>query len=411
MTSMELLELLGSIRDKYVVEAREEAAPVRRVSFKRPLLVAVIAALMLLLVGCTVAYVNGWFTDFFAARSDIPLSSEQMEFIQENEQIFQQSQAKGDWTIELKSAITDGETAYVIFGVTAPEDIDLEGTNLTISPNRDQIIPGNRPSMVYDHKNARTMFATSIGIDAGLGNGSPEHNIVWGGGSDWKADNDGRSNTLNYVFHINVDKMDPGKELLLEEPFASDITFHFVFQNFIHTWEDPEKRAEIDTKYAGQDYLISGDELDGLYQFETLAEEIWEFTITFDEKKLENKSVELITGDPVKTWGIVTWKLDDEPLFYKTGSGMGVVEITSFLLNPFGATLTYEYEEPAYNVFIEYQNTFGYEDRYVYAVMKDGSKIALHTDSTGDKLEAETPIVLSEVDHILLGSGDKLPMP
>lgn len=411
MTSMELLELLGSIRDKYVVEAREEAAPVRRVSFKRPLLVAVIAAIILLLVGCTVAYVNGWFTDFFAARSDIPLSSEQMEFIQENEQIFQQSQTKGDWTIELKSAITDGETAYVIFGVTAPEDIDLEGTNLTISPNRDQIIPGNRPSMVYDHKNARTMFATSIGIDAGLGNGSPEHNIVWGGGSDWKADNDGRSNTLNYVFHINVDKMDPGKELLLEEPFASDITFHFVFQNFIHTWEDPEKRAEIDTKYAGQDYLISGDELDGLYQFETLAEEIWEFTITFDEKKLENKSVELITGDPVKTWGIVTWKLDDEPLFYKTGSGMGVVEITSFLLNPFGATLTYEYEEPAYNVFIEYQNTFGYEDRYVYAVMKDGSKIALHTDSTGDKLEAETPIVLSEVDHILLGSGDKLPMP
>lgn len=411
MTSMELLELLGSIRDKYVVEAREEAAPVRRVSFKRPLLVAVIAALMLLLVGCTVAYVNGWFTDFFAARSDIPLSSEQMEFIQENEQIFQQSQTKGDWTIELKSAITDGETAYVIFGVTAPEDIDLEGTNLTISPNRDQIIPGNRPSMVYDHKNARTMFATSIGIDAGLGNGSPEHNIVWGGGSDWKADNDGRSNTLNYVFHINVDKMDPGKELLLEEPFASDITFHFVFQNFIHTWEDPEKRAEIDTKYAGQDYLISGDELDGLYQFETLAEEIWEFTITFDEKKLENKSVELITGDPVKTWGIVTWKLDNEPLFYKTGSGMGVVEITSFLLNPFGATLTYEYEEPAYNVFIEYQNTFGYEDRYIYAVMKDGSKIALHTDSTGDKLEAETPIVLSEIDHILLGSGEKLPMP
>lgn len=413
MTPMEFLELLGSARDQYVIDAHQEAPVSARkpLSLKRGLLIAAMIVLSLLLVGCTVAYVNGWFTDFFSARSDDPLSSEQIEFIQENEQIIAETQSKGGWTIELKSAITDGETAYVIFGVTAPEDVDLEGTNLTISPNRDEIIPGNRPSMVYDHENARTMFATSIGIDAGLGNASPEHNIIWGDGCDWEADNDGLPNTLNYVFQIGVGKMDPSKELLLEDPFASDIEFHFVFQNFIHTWEDPEKRAEIDAKYAGQDYMIDGDELDGLYRYETLIEETWEFTITFDEKKLENKSVELITSEPVKTWGIVTWKLDDEPMFYKTGSGMGVVEITSFLLNPFGATLTYEYEEPAYNVFIEYQNTFGYEDRFVYAVMKDGSKIALHTDGTGDKLEAETPIVLSEVDHILLGSGEQIPMP
>lgn len=411
MTSMELLELLGSVRDKYVVEAREETAPAgTHYSFKRPLLIAAMIALALLLVGCTVAYVNGWFTNFFASRSDAPLSSEQVEFIQENEQIIMETQSKGGWTVELKSAICDGETAYVIFGVTAPEDIDLEGTNLTISPNRDQIIPGNSPSMVYDHK-SRTMFATSIGIAAGLGNASPEKNIIWGDGCDWEADNDGLPNTLNYVFKIGVDKMDPGKEMLLEDPFASDIEFHFVFQNFIHTWEDPEKRAEIDAKYAGQDYMISGDALDGLHRYETLIEETWEFTITFDENKLENKSVELITGEPVRTWGVVTWKLDDEPLFYQTGDGMGVVKITSFLLNPFGAALTYEYEEPAINVFIEYQDRFGFEDRFVYAVMKDGSQIALHTDGTGDKLEAETPIVLSEVDHILLGSGEQIPMP
>lgn len=128
MTSMELFELLGSIGDKYVTEARESAAPARRLPRRRLVLIAAMIALSLLLVGCTVAYVNGWFTDFFAGRSETPLSSEQIEFIQENEQIIQETQAKGDWTVELKSAMNDGSTAYIIIGVTAPADISLEDT-------------------------------------------------------------------------------------------------------------------------------------------------------------------------------------------------------------------------------------------------------------------------------------------
>ena len=121
MTSMELLELLGNVRDPYVADARRPVK--KRISFRRPLLVAAIVALMLLLVGCTVAYVNGWFTDFFAARSDAPLSSEQIEYIQENEQIIQETQVNGNWMVELKSAITDGETGYVLFSITAPKDV------------------------------------------------------------------------------------------------------------------------------------------------------------------------------------------------------------------------------------------------------------------------------------------------
>ena len=111
------------------------------------------------------------------------------------------------------------------------------------------------------------------------------------------------------------------------------------------------------------------------------------------------------------TWALVTWKLDDEPTFYKTGTGLAAVMITSFLLNPFGAAVTYEFEEPVINAFIEYQSMFGYTDRLICAVMKDGSQIPLHTDSVGTQLTAESPIVLSEVDHILLGSGEQLFMP
>lgn len=405
MTSHELLDTIGDAKGEYILEAqrRRTAQPAKGLSLKRPLLVAAIIALALLLVGCTVAYVNGWFTDFFASRSDAPLSSEQVEFIQENEQIIMETQSKGGWTVELKSAICDGETAYVIFGITAPEDIDLEEANITTYTDSDDIIPGNRPSMVLN-PDARNIFRSSLGAQ------EREMNFYYGAGNKWEADNDGLPNTLDYVFTIGIEKLDPSKEILLENPFASDIEFYFCFENFIHTWEDAEKRQAIEEKYAGQDYMIDGEELEGLYKSEVLVEETWEFTITFDSV-IQSDPVELITGEPVMTWGIISWKLDDDPMFYQTASGMGVAKITSFVLNPFGATITYEFEEPAYNAFIEYQDMFGYEDRYIYAVMKDGSQIALHTDSVGTQLAAETPIVLSEVDHILLGSGEQIPMP
>ena len=40
--------------------------------------------------------------------------------------------------------------------------------------------------------------------------------------------------------------------------------------------------------------------------------------------------------------------------------------------------------------------------------MKDGSQIALHTDGRGTVLSADSPIVLKEVDHVLLSDGTKL---
>ena len=238
MTSLEFLELLNNVSDKYVAEARTPAR--KRLSLGRSLLVAAIILMSLLLVGCTVAYVNGWFTDYFSARSENPLTPEQVEFIQEHEQIIQAPQAKGDWTVELKSAICDGNNAYVIFGITAPEDVDLEDTNLSTGADRDRIIPGNASSMVRDPESpipfTNSMSTTSVLCI------SPEYNTVWRDSCRWEPDNDGLPNTLNYVFSITIDKYDPSKEILLEDPFASEIEFQFVFQDFIRTWEDPEKR-------------------------------------------------------------------------------------------------------------------------------------------------------------------------
>ena len=62
-------------------------------------------------------------------------------------------------------------------------------------------------------------------------------------------------------------------------------------------------------------------------------------------------------------------------------------------------------------IFFEWQYYYNHEDRYIYAVMKDGSQIALKTTSIGTTLTAEAPIVLEQVDHILMGDGTVLPMP
>ena len=56
MTSMELLELLGSVKDQYILEARDES-DAKRVPFRKAVLIAAVIALMALLVGCAVVYV------------------------------------------------------------------------------------------------------------------------------------------------------------------------------------------------------------------------------------------------------------------------------------------------------------------------------------------------------------------
>lgn len=60
MKSMDLLEVIGSIRDNYIWEGhRQEAIPRKAVPIRRALLIAAVVALMLLLVGCAVVYVLG----------------------------------------------------------------------------------------------------------------------------------------------------------------------------------------------------------------------------------------------------------------------------------------------------------------------------------------------------------------
>ena len=404
MNSNDILDMIGDAKNAYILDAQKVRTGIttitkKKIPTRKPFVFAAMISVMALLVGCTIAYTNGWFVDFFSKRTDEPLSNEQIEFIEENEQIIMETQAANGWFVELKSAITDGKTGYILFSVTAPEDIDLEnnlGRNIF---DGDFITPGNES--VNNHiKRRRTLCRPSTEP------ASEELNYIWQIGGEWEADNDGHVNTLNYMIEIQCQKLYPERECLLKDPFGSDITFNVRFIDFTYEYKDPEIQKALDEKYAGQDnYLIGGEEMKGLYKSDILVEGEWEFNINFATDGTD--SIELI-AETITVEAVVHRKIENGTMFYDTTDALEHVKMTSFCLTSFGAQLMFEEDEDMIGVFVAYQHRTEYKDRHVYVVMKDGSKIELATDGVGTTLTAESPIVLDNVDYVLLGDGTKL---
>ena len=395
MNGKDLLISLGNISHKYYEEAENGTITEAKTqkAFRRPLLVVAIIALTLLLVGCAVAYVNGWFTELFAARSDTPLTDGQVSFIQENEHIIMETKSSNEWNVELKSTMTDGNTGYILFGITAPSDIDLESysENRKADYEAPYITPGNY-SMRAGH---RAVVIASTGFS------DEELNFYWQENGYWEADNDGVPNTLNYVVELRCEKLYPNKEILLREPFGSDITFEARFFDFTLEYEDPEVRESVEAKLEEQgDSLIGGEELQGLHKSEELVDGEWIFDVTFTDTRVE--TLQLI-DQPITVDAWVHHKIDNGTMFYDTTHDIEQIQITSFVLSPMGATVTYEQAEDVIGVFLEWDGNQG-----IFVVMKDGSEIQLNSDGTGYSWSSKVPIVLDDVDHVRLADGTKV---
>ena len=395
MNGKDLLIDLGNISHKYYEEA--ETDTIAKVSsyktLRRPFLVAAIIVLTLLLVGCAVAYANGWFAELFEARSDKPLTDGQIQFIQENENVIMETQTNHEWNVELRSTMTDGNTGYILFGITAPSDIDLEAyyENRKSDFNAPYITPGNY-SMRAGH---RAIVIASTGFS------DEELNFYWNENGYWEADNDGSPNTLNYVVELRCEKLYPHKEMLLTKPFRGDITFQARFFDFTLEYEDQEIRESIEAKLAEQgDSLIGGEELQGLHKSEELVDGEWIFNVSFADTTVE--TLQLI-DQPVTVDAWVHHKIDNGTMFYDTTHDIEQIQITSFVLSPMGATVTYEQAEDVIGVFLEWDGNQG-----VFVVMKDGSEIQLNSDGTGYSWSSKIPIILSDVDYVRLADGTQL---
>lgn len=396
MRAMDLLVGFGSVKDSYVIGAEEfrqgkNKAQIKRLSTRKMWLIAAVIALTLLLVGCAVAYANGWFQQIFSARSETPLSSEQIQYIQNNEQIVGQSQTKNDWTIDLKSTICDGRTGYLVFQITAPDDVDLEQY---LNP---PTVDDKRLSMGNYSANGNAGYSYAI---ASIGTVDRERNYWYLDGGSWIADQDGQPNTVLFCMTIRCEKMDPNKPMLLEDPFGKDVSFRVRLMGITLEYTNLELQKEIEEKYAGQDYLVDGEEAAGLFCSDILTDEEWYFDVTFDP---DNQFIELI-NQPVSAQAKV-WRYADEKQ-WETKDSLEEVQISSFRVTPFGASISYVPKPDAIGISLKlWQNL----DDEIYAVMRDGSRIKLDLVGTDNAvLQAETPIVLSQLDHILLEDGTKL---
>lgn len=396
MKAMDLLVGFGSVKDSYVISAEEfrqgkQKAQIKRLSTRKMWLIAAVIALTLLLVGCAVAYANGWFQQIFSARSETPLSSEQIQYIQNNEQIVGQSQTKKDWTVDLKSTICDGRTGYLVFQITAPDDVDLE--QYLNPPTLDD----KRLSMGNDSASRKAAYSLAV---ASIGTVDSERNYWYLDSGDWITDGDGQPNTVLFCMTIRCEKIDPNKPMLLEDPFGKDVSFRIRLMGITLEYKNQELQREIEEKYTGQAYIVDGEAAAGLFCSDILTDEEWNFDITFDS---DNQFIELITK-PVFAQAKV-WRYADEKQ-WDTVDSLEEVQISSFRVTPFGANISYAPKPDAIGISPRIGENV---ENAIYAVMKDGSRIQLNLTGNNDTvLQAETPIVLSQLDYILLEDGTKL---
>lgn len=379
---------LGCVHSKFIEEAESGTLDTARGSgIKRPLLIAAVIALSALLVGCGIVYARGWFQNFFADKGGTPLNEGQVSYISENEQILSGSNTQNGWTVELRSAIQDGTTGYIILGVTAPEGVSLE------------------PKEVDGRESARisagndSMFGHDRGVPSVLS--FPKGVLPDQWSYRWEEDGDGLPNTKNYVLQFY-----PNFEESTIDPFGPDAVYPIQILNFVReSHDDAYENSLLDGKYAGQDgVMFTQEEIARMHKTDILAEGTWDFTVTFAQSKT---GVELLS-QPITVMGHAY--REGPPLneyINDVVESYEPVKVTSFVLSPLSATISYECDASCNFAFKD--------DEHIYAVMKDGSRTELRDSGIGGLtytvLDPPSPIVVEQVDHILMADGTEIPVP
>lgn len=131
---------------------------------------------------------GGWLRRFFSSGRETPLTQNQMAYIEENlqENTAAAEEPSGRFQVRVKSALTDGKTAYVTVGITAPKE--EEDQPLQFRFTEMLLLPDVQEGLV-------------IAPDGSSPDALQNYQIV--------EDGDGRQNTYNVVFKINPPLEDP----------------------------------------------------------------------------------------------------------------------------------------------------------------------------------------------------------
>lgn len=253
------------------------------------------------------------------------------------------------YTVELKNVETDGQIAYITLGITAPEGKIISRTTRE----------GHEEDPFYiDNSN----FDRLTPVDGTVISSSFPMNP--------QEDGDGLDHTQDFVIVAEAIMQDGS------QPFASGKVWKLRLEDLIATYFDEERYTAVE---------------------ELLAEGEWEFEITIGEEHGDFREIEMLQ-EPIIMNAEVGFR-DDGTDVYED------VKVTSFVLHSMSAMLSHERNSAP---------LFTGRDRHIYAVMQDGNRIEIqgsgaHTGKAYFKME--TPIDVTQVDHVLLPDGTKLMAP
>lgn len=319
---------------------------------------AVCVALIALAAAMTVTVfaseeIAGWFKQYFIRNAERGLTAEQIEYLDENEQMIDENQKNNGYNLKLKSVLADRSTVYVTLGITAPSDVKMEESL-------------NMWGSDIDFYDENRMPCASWTMDA-------------------YDDMDGLDNTIDLMFQMNPGDWNSSNLWTLRIDRLGRLFYDEAYEKEL-----------LETKYADQEnFMFTDEEAAQIYQQTTIADGPWEFS--FDLSKVEKEVIEFVT-EPV-TVEIRSGIQEDGTYLYE------VVQITSAVISPLSVTIQTDSDYPP---------DFTSGDRRIYAVMDDGTRIALLSNwGVGGKqhFSAESPIVPENVDYLLLADGTKLKAP
>ena len=354
MKPEKILTALNDIDGQFITEAHESASAPRHSTRRIAVLVAAVIALMAVTVTAFASEeIAGWFRQYFSRNAENGLTPGQIEFLDENEQVVDESQSLNGYDLKLKSVLSDGYTVYATIGLTAPEDITHEDLEKLWGSDID----------FYD-QNMKPCFSWMMEVC---------------------DDGDSLENTVDLFFELTPAEWNSGTVLTIRIKSLEK-----------YVWDADYEQELLETKYAGQENIMfTPEESAKIHQLITLVEGPWEFSI--DLGKIEPEVLELIIV-PVTVQTCYGFKEDGTDLFEE-------VNVTSLILSPLSATIQTD---------CDYAPDFAAGGRKVYAVMTDGSRIELIPNIGGggaQRFRTESPIVLDEVDHVLLADGTKIMAP
>ena len=321
----------------------------------------VLAALVALIAAMTVTVfasetITGWFKQYFEKHNDVILTTEQVQYLEENEQLLEQVQTQNGYTLKLKSLLADSNTLYVTLGMTAPTALPFDNDHIITSEG----------IYLYDQDGTGYRASSIRTVD----------------------DRDGLDTTTDVMLELREGNWKDGGQWTLEIE-KLDILVHDV----------EYEQMLVDTKYAGQENILFTDEEgEKIYWHETLAEGLWEFTL--DMSKADAEELE-ITMEPVTTRSCYGFKEDGTNVYCDA-------VITSVVIRPLSVTIYGESEEHgALDIAPSYTDE-------IFIAMKDGSRIDLRprSASIGEaRFDVPSPIILEEVDYIQIPDGTKIMVP